>query len=352
MSQTAPPSEKAVKSASSPLVPPDERFWQRYSPHAELPLSSAGSFVTHILLFGLLLLASFLSTLLFNNNRSLPVEAVRVSGGGGSPKGQGDGPNRGQPVEAEVQSNEKPETAPTNDVPPQPLKIQPETATKQNFDDSQRRIQEDDKASDALSKLSQRTVRIQLPGNRPHGKGGSGSGGGLGKGIGPGVGDGTGAGNLTPTQREKRMLRWSMLFNTPDSANYVAQLRGLGAILAIPVREDGSGGAHYQIIRDLSARPAKLLDEDIGNIQRLVRWRDELPASVSGVMLVLRLNVRPSHFDAFMPVELEQKLLDLELGYLHKHYPGRQEDDIESTKFRINARGGKYEPEVRQQTLK
>ena len=48
MAQTLPTSD------NQPLVPPDERFWQRYSRHGELPLSGATSLAVHLLVFGLL----------------------------------------------------------------------------------------------------------------------------------------------------------------------------------------------------------------------------------------------------------------------------------------------------------
>lgn len=363
MSQTAPPSNKTDKPAASPSAPPDERFWQRYSPHAEFPLSSAGSFVVHILLFGLLLLASFLGTLLFHTNRQVPIEAVQFSGGGGNPHGREQGPNTGEPVEANDQSKDKQatDTVPPDEVPPPKLDIKPEPTPKPDFkEEPGRRISRED-AANTLQQLRMRAGKIRSPGSTSasspgFGKGGPGQGGGSGKGTGVGIGDNTGPGAATPTQREKRGLRWSMLFNTPDTANYVAQLRGLGAILAIPVREDAANGVlEYKIVRDLSARPAKLTDEDIGSIlnERLVRWVDENPDSVRGVMSVLGLKLKPSHFLAFMPPELESKLLKLEIAHLHKRYPSRHEDDIEWTKFRIKVlANGKYEPEVKEQKLK
>lgn len=347
MSQTSPPAEKTTKAKAKQAAPPDEQFWQRYSPHAEFPLSSAGSLVMHILGFGLLLLAYFLAPLLFQPTRQLPVEAVVLSGGGGSPHGQGEGPQTESDklVEASDAANDKkpPELLP-DEVPPPKLDVKPETQSKQTFDQQPRKIQDED-ASRAFNSLKEQTVRMKPSGI---GKGGTGSGGGSGKGRGTGIGDANGPGMSTPSQREKRMLRWSMLFNTTNSSDYVAQLRGLRAILAIPVREDAASGVcDYRVLRDLStSRPAKFTDEDIHNIQRLVSWNDDNPDSVAGVMSVLRLPQKPSHFLAFMPVELEEKLLRLELDYLHKHHNGRREENIKATRFKIRVYKGKYEPEV------
>src|SRR5690348_10778772 len=111
MAQPAPsPNQTDNRNAPANLTPPDEKFWQHYSPHHEFPLSSIGSFVIHLLLFGLLALVAWLGVMLFDHSsRSLPVEAVRLDlgGGGGNPRGQGEGANEGTPVEANSQTNEK-----------------------------------------------------------------------------------------------------------------------------------------------------------------------------------------------------------------------------------------------------
>jgi hypothetical protein len=355
MSQAAPSSDKAGKKTAPPKTPPDERFWQRYSPHAELPLSSASSLVVHVLAIGLLaMLGALAGWLATNAKRTLPVEAVQLAGGGGDPHARGPGSDSGtEPVEAGKEPDKGPtENVPSEDAAPPKLNVNP-NESKTQFEDSRPRIQSPDDTNKVLQNLRGRVRSIgdKPSSSRGPGKGGTGTGGGSGGGKGPGYGDGVGPGVSTPSQREKRNLRWSMLFNTPNSADYVAQLRGLNAVLAIPVREDANG-TQYQVIRDLGGRPPKLLDEDMNAILRMVRWIDENPNSVRGVMSVLRLKLQPSHFFAFMPPELEAKLLRLELDYLKSNSRNRNEDDIESTKFRIRVRNGKYEPEVIEQKLK
>ncbi len=359
MAQTAPSSDKSAdRAANSPLVPPDERFWQRYSPHAEFPLSSAGSIALHLLVFGVLALMAWLGAILFSHSsRSLPVEAVRLDlgGGGGNPHGQGEGANNGPQPQEVGQANEgTTENVPSEDIQtPKKINVKPDPKVKPQFEvDPQRVLQQSD-SSQVFRRLRERAKQIQMPSGQPSGRGqgGTGEGGGSGDGQGSGTGNGRGAGQVAPTQREKRGLRWNMLLNTQSSSDYVAQLHGLGAILAIPVREEGEH-VDYKIVRDLSARPAKLVDADLDQIQRMVNWLDNKPESVQGVMNVLRLPLRPSHFYAFMPEKLEQKLLQLEIAYLNKRHRGRTEDDILETKFRIKVRGGKYEPEVIEQKVK
>jgi hypothetical protein len=352
MSQTTPVAENSTaRSAKQPLVPPDERFWQRYSPHGELPLSGAGSLALHLLIFGLMLLSAWLAYAVFSHtSRSLPVEAVRLDlgGGGGNPHGSGEGPNQGRPQEASGDRTEEGAVKPNpvdNEERPD-LTVKPTTPKPPEFEDPKRYIQQSNTdSSKAMQRLADQKIRIQLPDRQPsgRGKGGTGEGGGSGGGKGKGIGEGQGEGRGKLTQREKRMLRWSMLFDTRSGRDYLGQLQGLGAILAIPT---DAGGKDYKIIRDLSARPAKLLDEDISQIQRIY-WIDDKPESVRDVMSILGVQFQPSHFVAFMPEELEQKLFDLEKAYLRQHYRGRTEDDIEVTKFKINRKGKSYEPEVR-----
>jgi serine/threonine protein kinase len=149
------------------------------------------------------------------------------------------------------------------------------------------------------------------------------------------------------TERERRDNRWNLNINAGGNrVEYVARLRGLGAILAIPVREDGDN-REYLVVRDLSTRPARLLKEDVKKIQ-LFRCFDFETARIREVMNILeiRLPTVPSHFVAYFPENLEQKFARLEIDYLNKHHPNREVDGIKATTFRIIVQDGKYEPEV------
>jgi hypothetical protein len=197
-----------------------------------------------------------------------------------------------------------------------------------------------------FAKLNENARAKFQPGPAPKGRGGSGSGGGQGDGTGTGTGsgqgEGSGRGNLT--QREKRMLRWTMKFDASNGPVYLRQLAGLGAILAIPVRENPE--PEYQIVRDLEHKPAKLLAEDVTKIQRIY-WVDNNPQSVRDIMTTLGLTNRPSHFVAFMPVELEDHLFEMEKKAAH----GRTEDQIQETIFRVKRLGDRYVPELEKITF-
>jgi hypothetical protein len=115
-------------------------------------------------------------------------------------------------------------------------------------------------------------------------------------------------GTQTQAQREKRGNRWKLLFNTHTGPDYLKQLNSLGAILAIPVREVPK--PQYKVVRDLTRRPAQLLDEDTTKIQQIY-WVDQNLQSVHDLMTALGLPIRPSHFVAYMPEALENKLFEL-----------------------------------------
>jgi hypothetical protein len=315
----------------------EERFWKRYSPHGELPLSGAGSFALHLLVVGGLLLTGALGLWLARPSRSLPVEPVQVAGGSGQPTGE-DG-NRGHG--AEVVANGKPDRRPGDrgEAPRPDLARAEKRPPAPLFQEGERVISLGPDAMNAFARLDA-AVRSRLndsPGPA-RGRGGPGSGG-------QGPGPGSGRGGAPRTKQQERMLRWSMNFNTRNGADYVRQLRGLGAILAVPVHKDGQQ-PDYRLIRDLSKRPAKLLNEDLSKVHSIY-WIDEKPRSVQEVMKALQLKLRPAHFVAFMPDQLENKLLRLE-----KAYRGLEEDRIYETRFRIVEKNGRFEPEVVEQTPK
>jgi hypothetical protein len=132
------------------------------------------------------------------------------------------------------------------------------------------------------------------------------------------------------------------MFDTRSGSDYLKQLESLGAILAIPKPENPRD---YSIVRDLSKRPAELLNEDLSQIQRIY-WIDDKPHSVQGVIQALGLQMTPNHFVAFMPQDLEERLANMELKFM-----GRKEDHIVATRFKvIPKRGGGYDVTVFDQT--
>jgi hypothetical protein len=269
------------------------------------------------------------------------VGAVVIAGGGGNPLGLDGGKAKGVlPAEAlPPEKAVKPDTPPLNPseklqaVAPQPTKLDlVDNKDGERFIDPSASVA----ATSALENLGQK-ARQQIAGLiAAKGQGGTGEGGGQGKGSGTGTGDLSGPGQGRMSQREKRQLRWTMIFNTRDGGeDYLRQLRALGAILAIP-QDDGQ----FLVIRDLGKRPAAGQIEDISQINRIY-WVDDKPHSVQPLAFALGLQQRPRVIAAFFPEKLEKELLEKEA----RRFRG-PEDEIHETKFQVMARRGSYEPEV------
>src|SRR5437868_428987 len=85
-------SKEKGKTKEALLVPPEERFWKRYSPNHEFPLSSATSAVIHLFVLGVMALGA---RTFANWGAPVDVDAIEIGGGGGSPNGE-EGPRTGK----------------------------------------------------------------------------------------------------------------------------------------------------------------------------------------------------------------------------------------------------------------
>src|SRR6266446_3181166 len=103
MSSQPPPSndkdpkanEKATKAGpTKALVPPEEKFWERYSPHQEMPLSGVGSFTLHFLAIGLVVLMA-IGVIKLGVPPKVSVEIQPIEPGGGGSLDGDDGDNPG-----------------------------------------------------------------------------------------------------------------------------------------------------------------------------------------------------------------------------------------------------------------
>ncbi len=330
---------------TAPDAPPDESVWKRYSRHNEAPLSGIGSLALHALFIGLLLLLGVIASMfgLAAPQKKQPVELGQIVHGTGDAGAPG---TPGGPASQE--NNKKP---PTEDIK------QPPERSREQFPDQREKLDASQIAAlpqsirndpDAqifikrghpnLEIFNRVGVKIRLP--DPPGKEGPG---GVGQQAGPGSGGqggqggdgGDPAGKLS--RREKRMLRWTMMFDTTSGESYVAQLRSLGAILGIPKSPQGGD---YWLVRDLGRRPAQLLNEDWTKLGR-IQWTDSSQKSARDLADTIRLPFTPTHFIAFMPQSLEAKLAALE-----KAFKGLDEDQIYETRFQVVRTGSGYEPRV------
>jgi hypothetical protein len=319
-------------------------FWKKYSPHHEFPLSLSSSIFLHIL--GFVLLGGFLLAFFgLNREKELPINTVVVAGGGGNPNGVGN--NRGAgvlPSNEAVDDKDKPQPdrVAENINKEQLTKPEAKKAELPPLDKGVRPIEADTSAADTKLGAIGDKLRAKIAGAiAGKGQGGPGSGGGQGSGTGTGIGNASGPGRGNLTQREKRQLRWTMMFNTRSGEDYVDQLIGLGAILAIP-----AGPNHeYLVIRDLDRRhgPIQPKREDLGDLNRIY-WVDNKPQSVYSLAMALGIRPVPEHFVAFFPPELEKELAEKE-----QKYSSSKEEDIEETVFRVVRSGNRYEPIVIEQ---
>ena len=343
MSTAAPASSAKAATTKNQLVPPDEQFWQRYSPHYEFPLSGVSSFALHLLGVGLAALLFMIPS--FGGDRA-PMELDEVSwdagGGGGSPTGIGDNRGDGASGASEDQKLPDPKTRFEDKVKDPDLTVTQGpalTLPELSDPDVARLIEQTNQAVQSIKDLPKTTANAMREGLAAgKGKGGPGKGGGEGTGSGTGTGDASGPGTGKISKRIQRMLRWTMAFNTRDGRDYAAQLRSLGAILAVEQPDDPQKGMVYKELTN----PAKGEVQELNSIKR-IWWIDDKAESVEALSRALGIRPVPKRFIAFLPQELEEKLLRLELNYAG----GKKEEEIKETVFEVRPLGGgRYEPRV------
>jgi hypothetical protein len=343
MSIAAPASPTKAATAKDRLMPPDEKFWQRYSPHYEFPLSGVSSFALHLLVVGL---AALLLMVPWPGRDTAPMELDEVSwdagGGGGSQTGIGDNRGDGASGESADQKQPDPKTRFEDKVPQPDLKLTegPTLSLPEATEpDVARLIEQNNQAAQSIRDLPKTTANAMREGLvAGKGKGGPGKGGGEGTGTGTGTGEASGPGTGKISKRIQRMLRWTMAFNTRDGRDYALQLKSLKAILAVEQADDPQKGMVYKEL----TTPAKGELQELNSIKR-IWWIDDKPESVEALSRALGIRPVPKRFIAFLPIELEEKLLRLELNYAG----GKKEEEIKETVFEVKPLGGgRYEPRV------
>jgi tRNA A-37 threonylcarbamoyl transferase component Bud32 len=143
----------------------------------------------------------------------------------------------------------------------------------------------------------------------------------------------------------KHTGRWHMFFNTYDGDDYLRHLRdikpGRGGMLATP-----AGGAQFEVIRDLSKKPAAGKVEDLRQL-KTTYWIEDRPQSVADLAKALGIKP-PPYFVVIFPSEMEEELERLE----REKSGGAQEDDIIETVFDVVQDGNVYRPRCRSVELK
>jgi hypothetical protein len=318
-----------------PQLPPEERFWKRYSPHHECSLSSAVSVILHVAFVGVLLLVAALVAKLGLRERNNPVaiDAVALAPGNGGDD-QEEGASKGTPDSPkEDVATPKPQQQPAAPVPNTPELTAPKAESPKipepSRPDTMRFIDESKQASDAIQKMVQEAMKEPpLTQEVPKARGKPD---GTGKGV-QGSGPGSGRSGSIVQQRIRRRARWHIMLRTHGPEDHVGQFAALGVILAFP-----TGGGQFYVVRDLLGRPPRGKIEDISKIFKFYAI-DQDPGSARDLARFLHAPLGATFFLAFFPNELENAMAEME-----KTYRGRREEELtENTYFKVVPSGGSY----------
>jgi hypothetical protein len=340
-------------------APPEEAFWQRYSPHNEFPISSASSVAAFGLGLGLLVFLGFLAGLARHDERRQPpqMDVVEIEGGGtDGPGAPGSGPfaqAKGPRAEAvEENPKSKPDYPPKTEQTAENLKDPirktlevPQVKLDPGLDDpalfdqivleARKDIERDLQryAPPASKENKGGKVGVKNPGN------GGGQGGGSGDKIGPGGGNSKTGALLTDQERRER--RWRIDFSG-SGEQHLDKLRALQITLALP-----TGQPNQYFLVDLTRNPPAAIINNLAKQRDKEKWFNSSPASLRELARVLRLRAAPPYAVIFLPPAVEKELIRLE-----HDYKGLQEHQIELTEFEIQRRGGQYVPVVVSQRQK
>ncbi len=359
-------------------MPPEEKFWKRYSPHHELPLAGMTSLCLHGVVLAFLVLGGLAFFFGARDEASQPpsLELVAMAPGGngleegaqgtsgtsGDPGGEaGKTETAPQPMERGPEATEPVKAVKLDFVPQKPLEV-PAGAEKQTKVDEgnvEQQLQAIEKAAQdsvargeaakvAAAKAAQMAAAKVGKGQGPGGQGGNnGSGpGGVGKGTGKqGTGIGSGAGGFRKaTPAEIKAMRWRFdLSGTGGTLRHADKLAAVGFLLAF---EDGRS-TDFLVVQDLRRRPVEVRRVNPDTYQDAVKWKNESPQSVLALKNELNLKFFPTRAIIMAPKELEQRMADEEANFARQK--GRDPQTIRLTSFDFQLMDGRFQPVVLRQ---
>ncbi len=302
--------------------PPAETFWKRFSPNHELPLASASSVVLHMLF--VLLVALFGATVFSDRGARIPDggntfrwPTLGTKGGGGEPDGNSDRlfAPASQKELAELEGRDTGAETPPMPALPSVSPINPpkgkETALKNRVESSR-------------------------------GKKGPGSG--LGEGDGHGPDKGGGISEPTRDSQVARQERWTLNFEYTTGDDYLLQLKSLGAIVAVPYRDE-----QFRLYRDLGKRPFifQLVGQRELNELGRIHWENGESEAARLLAFALGIDGAADSFRVYFPQELQDDLAKKERAASG----GRDISQIKQTIFKVTRRGKTCEVQVIGQEL-
>jgi hypothetical protein len=359
--------------AGQPLLPPDERFWKRYSPHFELPVAGATALFAHGVIIGILAVGglAFLFRASAEMSRPSTIDMVAVDPDAAFPGPLGAAPEGmpGLPGELGADRTEQgPEGGvagnvsqpnggdPLPDLPELPGMSLEVPATVPQTDASSEvgeQLQAINKAAAERSKVappapkrpaSAGPARKSGTGNK---WGGGGMGGTGGKGVGKsGTGTGGGAASYRASDAEIKAYRWQFDLSGPPR-EHADKLDRAGVIVALPDPKAGHMDprtAPLLLITDVKRRPVTLKPAAPGQFRDFVKWYNTRPESIQGLAQELQLPFMPPCVVLLMPKDREAKMADAEMRYAQEHRIDFAR--IQRTTFDFRLRNGVYEPVV------
>jgi hypothetical protein len=346
------------------LVPPEEKFWIRYSPHHELPLSGLTSLVAHALVIGVLLLASLRLALNQESETLRPprMDVVQLEGGGGDgleglggELGSAPGSEKTEVAQTPESSVPEPGKAFTplaqnpsgfelSWTPSSPVPSEEKDIFRELIQDAQEQASKEPpkKVSDPPPTPPKKPVTVagnqkNNPGAKNGGLSGPATGPGKGNKSGPGIGRG-GLDGRPLTKQEIFARRWRFDL-TGQAKEHAEKLDAMGIILAMPnPRNKG-----LLVVQDLKRRPVEVRPENAMMWKDAVKWYNNKPDSVASLARELRIPPPPA-FILLLPQEREEKMAQEEKRYAESQ--GRNPQDVIETWFDFQLRNGTFEPVV------
>jgi hypothetical protein len=343
----------SVKEKKAPLLPPEEEFWERYSPHHEMPLAAMTSLFVHGLALGLLIGGGLLLLMWgarSESHRPPSMDVVQLSGPGDGNEGE----TGAQGLPGEANRNEAvpdPTTNVRENVPEvgdmkQPalaeIKI-PEInheAPKAPDVEGMLKVLEKDANSQAQKKLTPTppAKKTATGTGNPKGVGGVGT---TGKGLGSGTkGTGTGVGGIPGGRQATKaeIFAWRWRFDlTGNGKEHANKLSAFGVTLAFPT-PDG----RVLFIQDLRRRPVALLPGNMDKFKDAVKWRNSEASSMRDLARELQLPFVPTMVIMLLPRDREDKMAEEEMRFAKQN--GRSMQQVSATWFDFQLRNGVYEP--------
>ncbi|MCX7702457.1 MAG: hypothetical protein N2039_16415, partial [Gemmataceae bacterium] len=232
------------------MEPQQDVVWRKFAVRRAFPVSSTLSAGLHFLVIATVL-SGVITWLSRGGHEFVEFEPVIVLG----PQGGGDsGSDERTTLGTSPMTTDQFQVVETNRRPVPQVSAQPEVEpTVSELPHPTQEIPDTDLLARRLQKLSplpnlQAAVRGLPTGSKGRGGVAAGAGDGQGRGEGTGAGDGPG-GRLTTKQ--KRQLRWHLLFNISNAADYLDQLHRMKAIVGFQLADRS-----IHLITDLRKRPA------------------------------------------------------------------------------------------------